>query len=397
MLTSINNNVGEVDSRKLYAQYYTRKDISSILIEKLGQITNPNKVIDLSMGKGSLLDSAKKKYPQANLYGCDIDSKNVTIVSRQEKFNVNVFNVDSTSSALDDLISINDFDLVLGNPPFGFIKKNPFIVSVLEEFGCNCSSLNVSLELLFVLLGIRFLKPDGILSYIIPDGLLTNVRYRHFREVLFINYRIISVVHLGEKRFEGTEACTHILTLKKRTLKKAYKIKLESIDFPENSHPITKAEFISRGDYSFHTKPSHLNARKLKTLNVQLMRGRLSNKKLLTMSTDFIHTTSFENSDFKVFSNGNLQIDDEKQVRAGDIVIARVGTRAIGKIGLIAQGSFHISDCMIAIRTIPPETRELILKTLKSPIGKSWLNSISKGVGARHITITDLNELPIFI
>jgi hypothetical protein len=52
---------------------------------------------------------------------------------------------------------------------------------------------------------------------------------------------------------------------------------------------------------------------------------------------------------------------------------------------------------MIAIRTITPETRESILKTLKSPIGKSWLNSISKGVGARHITMTDLNELPIFI
>ena len=223
------------------------------------------------------------------------------------------------------------------------------------------------------------------------------MRYERFREVLFSNYRIISVVHLGKKRFEGTEACTHILTVKKRKLKKSYKIKLESIDFPGKYCSISKTEFISRGDYSFHTKPSHLNARKLKTLNVQLMRGRLSNKKLLTMSTDFIHTTSFENSDFKIFSNNNLQINDEKKVREGDIVIARVGTRAIGKVGLIYQGNFHISDCMIAIRTNNAETRKFILKTLKSPIGKNWLNSISKGVGARHITMTDLNELPIFI
>ncbi|MFD2165655.1 N-6 DNA methylase [Thalassotalea euphylliae] len=397
MLTSIDKNIERLDARKLYAQYYTCNDISSVLVERLEQLPTPSKIIDLSMGEGALLQSAKNIYPRATLYGCDIDSKNVNFVSKQENLNVNVFNIDSTSKALDVLIGTNSFELVLGNPPFGFIEKTPFIVNILNEFGCNCSSANVSLELLFVLLGIRCLKHDGVLSYILPDGLLTNARYENFREVLISNYRVISVVHLGKKRFEGTEACTHILTLKKRKLKSPYKVKLESIDFPNSSISISKSEFISRADYSYHTKPSHLNARKLKTLNAQLIRGRLPNKQLSNMSVDFIHTTSFGSSDFKVFSNENIENDNEKHVKDGDIVIARVGTRAIGKVGLVSKGCFHISDCIIAIRADDEKSRELILRTLKSRAGKNWLNSISKGVGARHITLTDLSELPIFI
>jgi type I restriction-modification system DNA methylase subunit len=386
-----------ISTRKLYAQYYTQKDVSSILIEKLGHLNSLSKIIDLSMGKGSLLLAAKSIYPDASLYGCDIDEKNVNTILKDEKFDANVFHIDSTSTKLEHILKDRDFDLVLGNPPFGFTEKNSFITEILEEFDCNFFASKVPLELFFILLGIRYLKTNATLSYIIPDGLLTNKRYEKFREILFNNYRVISVIYLGKKKFEATEACTHIITIKKKKLKTPYKVKLESIEFPESVRHISKKEFITRADYTFHSKPLHINTKKLSTFNVEIIRGRFSNKELLTMSTDFIHTTSFSNTNFKVFENDNIYYKNSKLVRGGDIVIARVGTRAIGKVGIISRGCFHISDCIIAIRVENSKFREAILNTLKSPTGTSWLQSASKGVAARHITITDLKDLPIFI
>ncbi|MFV7708390.1 Eco57I restriction-modification methylase domain-containing protein [Shewanella algae] len=392
MLTSLNKDSNY--NRRFYSQYYTRNDVSSVLIQKLGHLSESPKIIDLSMGEGSLLHAARAAYPEALLYGCDIDANNVKTVAENTFLKARAIHIDSTSSEIIKNFE-SDFDLIIGNPPFGNTKKTTFLNKILDEFSCNCSSIKTPLELIFLLIGIKLLKDDGVISYIVPDGLLTNKRLEPLREFLYNNYTILSVTYLGKKRFERTEACTHILTIRKKKLKEKYKIKLESTDHPLNDVFITKEEFVCRADYSFHTRAVRLNATTLKNLEVELIRGKIPKSNLKSMDVDYLHTTSFT-CEHNLFSNDNVE-SGYSIAKEGDILIARVGTRSVGKIGCISRGSFYISDCVIIIRANSCEIRDSILSTLKSPFGKSWLKSISKGVGAKHITMSDLKELPVFI
>ena len=78
----------------------------------------------------------------------------------------------------------------------------------------------------------------------------------------------------------------------------------------------------------------------------------------------------------------------------GDILVARVGRNLSEKICLVPRGRVIISDSVIALR-VTPEQRDRIFLFLKSPRGRSALDSASHGVGARFITIEGLLALPL--
>ena len=57
-----------------YKQFFTPKKYSQLLIENT-KFHNPLKIIDLTMGEGSLLIEASKKWNNSQILGNDIDSK----------------------------------------------------------------------------------------------------------------------------------------------------------------------------------------------------------------------------------------------------------------------------------------------------------------------------------
>lgn len=380
-----------MNKKKLLAQYYTCENIGDFLIKNLPPMS-PNTIIDLCMGEGSLLHSASKMYEGAKLVGCDIDESNIT--NQHSNSTIHCHHLDSSTSQLGKILSTSRFDLVLGNPPFNNIEQTNYIKNIFSKFGLDLNYQKIPSALLFLIIGIQLVKVGGVISYIIPDSLLTNNRFRKFREILISQYNIISIVQLGNKKFEGTEAHTHILTVKNKVLKNNYKVKLKHYENQSQHIYISKEQFINRADYSYWNKAASIKSCSLEDLGAQLLRGRWTHKQLRSQNKPYIHTTHLNNN-YTEFRNKNISslCNDAK---TGDIVVSRVGTRALGKIGFVKTGAFLISDCTILIR-IEKQHQHSVLNTLNSNFGRSWLQSISKGVGARHITLADLKGLPIIL
>jgi type I restriction enzyme M protein len=80
----------------------------------------------------------------------------------------------------------------------------------------------------------------------------------------------------------------------------------------------------------------------------------------------------------------------------GDIVLARVGSSVVGKVGIVKEGFFVPTDCLIIIR-VHENLRDRVFSLLKSINGQEWIHAHTKGVAAQHITIEDIKNFPINI
>ena len=80
--------------------------------------------------------------------------------------------------------------------------------------------------------------------------------------------------------------------------------------------------------------------------------------------------------------------------REGDILLARVGKRCIGKVAIIESGRINISDCVYRIR--PPEgMAEYLLDSFLSDKGQRWFEAHAHGVCAKVISKRDLLQFPV--
>lgn len=379
-----------IDNKKLFAQYYTCENVGDFLIKNLPTMS-PRNIIDLCMGEGALLHSANKVFDGAKLVGCDIDALNVA--KQHSSSIINCHHLDSSTSQLEKFFNLSTFDLVLGNPPFNNIEQTDYIKNIFNNFGLDLNYKKIPSALLFLIIGIRIVKEDGFVSYIIPDSLLTNNSFKKFREILISQYEVISVVQLGNKKFEGTEAHTHIITIKNKVLKNNYKIQIKHYENQSQPIYISKEQFINRADYSYWNKATSIKSCRLEDLGAQLFRGKLTHKQLKNQNRPYIHTTHLNDNYAEFYNQDSSSLCYD--AKSGDIVVSRVGTRSLGKIGFVKTGAFLISDCIILIR-IEKQHQYTVLNTLNSDFGRSWLESVSKGVGARHITLADLKGLPIY-
>jgi adenine-specific DNA-methyltransferase len=112
--------------------------------------------------------------------------------------------------------SINNtpgFDIVVGNPPYGANIDD--LVSYFEMKFPRTTKGFKDIYKLFYNQGIEYLlKKSGVLSYITPNTFLLQPRYKDLRQY-FLDFRIVSILNLGEKVFEEVTVPTVLFFIKK--------------------------------------------------------------------------------------------------------------------------------------------------------------------------------------
>lgn len=383
-----------------FKQFFTPKAYSKVIVDEV-DLQTPNKIIDLAIGEGSLIAEAKQKWKYANYYGNDIDAKcceKLCILYPKVKcFNKDIF----LQSTINHIVkTIGKVDLCLGNPPFDLILQNNNTNAILKKYKLHkiYNSNFIPAEVVFILQCLTILSKNGTLALILPDGFFTNRSLKAFRKFLINNHHIQKIIEFPNSIFKQTEAKTHVLILKK-SLPTNQNIVLSSTS-SDDIIKINKTDAINRMDYSFY---KIFNQYKnigipLDNFDIQFIRGKP--KFLIEDIEDkyILHTTSFING--HLFKN-NLKTQDkllkyaDKIAAPGDIIIARVGTYCLGKVGLVKQGYFVATDCVFILRVANIDLRIDIFNKLSSAIGQALIKSISKGVAAKHITLEDIKKIPI--
>jgi hypothetical protein len=154
-----------------------------------------------------------------------------------------------------------EFDLVIGNPPFDEFNEKDFSKLISEnEISLSCKIPQNQIALLFLDQAMTLLKPDGLLSLIMPSGPLLYNDTIDFRKYFFQKYNVTQIIdftNLSSTLFGKANVATsaifvscktpdetdilHITVRRTKSSKEKIFFEIDHYDF----HNVTKAEAIS--------------------------------------------------------------------------------------------------------------------------------------------------------
>ena len=377
-----------------HSQYFTAEIFSSSLVSAI-DINDVTDILDLGIGDGALSYASLSRWPQANITAFDIDENICNKYTNNAQINV------IREDVLSDYFSCNNnlqkYDLAVCNPPFAKIKRRSYFNYLFEKANLSeCNQIKqLTADLLFLTLNLIHIKEGGCCAIILPDGPLTRVDYKPFRNALLKNYKISKIVELPEKSFRGTEARTHILIIYNQKPINSYtELSLMSTDGKiTDSIYIPQKELICRLDYTYNKwKNIEKVEKSCNDLTIEIKRGSFTYKELRESKYRYIHSNSFADGEVLRFDKyDHSQLNNKVVAVAGDIVMCRVGKRCVGKVGYIECGEVVLSDCLYKI-TVPIKESKRLFNLLCDKSSKEWIKISSHGVCSKVISKTELLE-----
>ncbi|TRX71715.1 class I SAM-dependent DNA methyltransferase [Carboxylicivirga sp. M1479] len=256
-----------IDQRK--DAVFTPIHLAHLMVDECMPISQPKdnyKVIDISCGSGVFLVSVfkrlvqwwqKKQFDKTGQL-CHPEIKDLKQILRQSVYGVDIeetsvrLSVFSLSIALCDLLTPTEiwkdlrfdnlrekniyhgdffeylqktpngqFDLVIGNPPFEDKKKDFKLLFEQYSIQSDYHIPRNQIAMLFLQQAMKLLKPDGLLSLVMPSGPLLYNDTLDFRKEFFSRYEVPQIIDLSELRnasvlFEKTIATAVVFACNKK-------------------------------------------------------------------------------------------------------------------------------------------------------------------------------------
>jgi len=213
-------------------QFYTPLTISEFIT---GMMIPGKAAVDPAGGTGDLL-----VHYNGNIHIWDIDEHALELCRFNYELNMkkNYQIKCANSLIIDNDDTAAAFDYVTMNPPFGsstVITDN----TILQHYELGVGRKKQEIGILFLELGLKLLKPDGILFAIVPAGYVGNsTKPCMDLRGLLLRHRVIASIELPKQSFKrsGTGVNTYILVIQKKahaptpTLPTPYPIFISAID-----------------------------------------------------------------------------------------------------------------------------------------------------------------------
>jgi len=186
--------------------YFTREDIVFNVISKLPEFKGKKviKILEPSVGIGNFLPQIFKRYEHIEsviLDVIDIDNNSLEIL--QILLQKNKIPKNFTINFINDNFLLWDnkyqYDLIVGNPPFGKVIKNR---ALLDSY--KLDSYNKKTNNLFSFFIEKSCKISKNISLIIPKSLINSPEFNQTREFLE-QYNMQRITDYGEKAFKGVK------------------------------------------------------------------------------------------------------------------------------------------------------------------------------------------------
>lgn len=366
-------------------QFYTPTLISYSMVKLALEFLRfpPKNVIELAAGLGDLLIPLKQLVPSSDITAVDIDSDNAIYLQNHLDI-FHVHNADSTGPL--NFLEGKFYDLALANPPFvSNIKVNNYIQKILKEY-LNLDYVldsTVRAELIFICQYLSILNTNGILAIILPESLISGVKFIDFRKALTEKWQIEHIVEIEGSPFSFTEAKTHIIYIRKcEPTTSVIKMScMNEIGECSQSVKVSKAQLVDRMDFSFlQDKP--VSSSHLKKLGdyASIKRGKKTHKALLEEGKPYLH--SIHANSYK--QNSNLL--------ESELYLCRVGTRVVGKSFLYYGDKLEVSDCLYHLQFDDPIVKLQFYDFINTEIGYKKLKCTARGVCSKYLTLRDLKN-----
>ena len=217
-----------LQEKKSTGSYYTPFYVVDKIVddEHIKKLPLNSKLIDPACGTGNFLLRLPKNFPSKNIYGSDIDPEAITIarINLVLKYNIRTasdLNTIKKNILLQDFlknIPKNSFDLIIGNPPWGYVYKKDEQKALKDRFVCYTGDKNPESFSLFIERSLESLSNNGVMSFLLPESILDVRLHTAIRELMLGSSQILSIHYLGEV-FDKVQCPCVILTVKKTSQK----------------------------------------------------------------------------------------------------------------------------------------------------------------------------------
>ena len=305
----------------------------------------------------------------------------------------------------------NQFDLVVGNPPFSS-KYGRVHGDILKNFELGKQTSSQAIEILFLEKFIKLSKADGVIGIILPHGIFSNLRLSYVRNYIRRHLSIIKIISLPRNIFEKTSSKTCILIGKKKKTdkRKIMFASVNSIDELSKGRKIyAPPEEFLYPEFYLEKNPKLDKLPKLKDFDVQIIQGstkygderRFSSKGIPFISAKTITPFGIDFSKDEKYIEPDSIMDNKKaHVKIGDVVFVRVGVGCIGRAAVITKEDEKgiADDWTYIIRVRDDRLSPFCLAFwLQTSVIQKEIRRLARGVGTITIPIKLLKELPILI
>ena len=166
-------------------------------IESKGRKKNKAQVAEFTQDRQLVLDKCEEMIAQLNDESKSLQIRANTIIP--------FFEWNTVFSELFDEKENRGFDIVIGNPPYVQLSKQPNVSDVYkkilkETYGTSGGRLNLFIFMLHQAMNIANSK--GVVTFIIPNTILTQEYYKDTRE-LILKYHLRTIVSYNDMEFDN--------------------------------------------------------------------------------------------------------------------------------------------------------------------------------------------------
>ncbi len=189
--------------RKALGQFFTPEALRRELLDGL-RLRRGARVLDPGCGTGEFLLSARRLWPDAELFGCEVDPE-LAAIARRLVPGAHVRACDALQEPFRPA-----FDAVIGNPPY-FEFKPP--QEIRRRYAPAISGRPNSYAL-FTQLGVELLKDGGVLAYVVPPSMNNGAFFSALRSFLLARCRVESLrLQPSPGIFSGAQQSVMLLRL----------------------------------------------------------------------------------------------------------------------------------------------------------------------------------------
>ncbi|MGI6365155.1 MAG: TaqI-like C-terminal specificity domain-containing protein [Bacillota bacterium] len=192
-----------IQEKKSLGQVFTPDHAVEAALALLGS-GQPQRIIDPACGAGEFLLRAARYWPQAQILGVDIDPLALAVA----KTRLSLAGTPGVELVRGNALVLplgGEFDLVLGNPPWGGQLDPDHVPTSAISPGKVLNSFVYFLEL-----AARLLKPGGRMALVLPEAFLKVWSYKDARQWFLANFHLIGLHYLPHL-FKGYYAPAIIL------------------------------------------------------------------------------------------------------------------------------------------------------------------------------------------
>ena len=177
-------------------------DNIKLLDPYLNNITN---VLEPACGSCEYINALLNNYKHLKITGIELNSTIYDSIKELSCNNLKLYNSDYLTYETHE-----NYDLIIGNPPYFVMKKEAVDKSYYKYFEGR-----PNIFILFIITSITLVKENGIISFILPKNFLNCLYYDKTRKYINAHFQILNIVECVNSKYIETQQATILLIIKK--------------------------------------------------------------------------------------------------------------------------------------------------------------------------------------